>query len=93
MFGCIGSLIAQIKDLGLIDPVLEANRNIGSLAGCLKEGAITNCYAQNVDVNGYSSVAGLVGDNRAAIMNCYSTGNVNGYTNIGGLVGNNLGLS
>lgn len=89
LFGCIGSLIAQIKDLGLIDPVLEANRNIGSLAGCLKEGAITNCYAQNVDVNGYSSVAGLVGDNRAAIMNCYSTGNVNGYTNIGGLVGNN----
>lgn len=89
LFGCIGSSIALVKDVGLINPVIDARRNIGSLAGCLEEGTVTNCYAQNVDVNGYSFVAGLVGDNRSAIMNCYSTGNVNGYTDVGGLAGRN----
>ena len=89
LFGCIGSLIAQVKDLGLINPVINAKDDIGSLTGFLKEGSIANCYAQNADVNGCNSVGGLIGNNQAAVMDCYLTGNVNGYTNVGGLSGIN----
>ncbi len=89
LFGCIGSLVAQVKDLGLIKPVIIANNNAGPLAGLLKEGSIINCYAQSIDVNGFGIVGGLTGNNQGAVLDCYTTGNVKGNTNVGGLSGNN----
>jgi len=46
---------------------------------------------ENVDVNAVDGgpVGGMVGENRGAITNCYSTGNVRGEDCVGGLVGVN----
>ncbi|MBN1974445.1 MAG: hypothetical protein JW787_12475 [Sedimentisphaerales bacterium] len=89
LFGCVGSLTAQISNVGLVNPNINARENVGSLAGHLKQGTFTGCYAENVTVNGHTAVAGLVGYNQVTISDCHSTGNVTGYIDVGGLVGNN----
>jgi len=54
-------------------------------------GQIKNLGMENVDVNAVDGgpVGGMVGENRGAITNCYSTGNVRGEDCVGGLVGVN----
>jgi hypothetical protein len=93
---CIGFFVyldgAEIKDLGLIDPNVDAGTgwDVGSLVGYLKDGTITNCYVEGGSVGGCWSVGGLVGRNCGTINNCYATGNVTGTCScVGGLVGVN----
>jgi len=81
-----------IKDLGLIDPNVDAGTggHVGSLVGDIYRGTINNCYAEGTDVAGHYRVGGLVGQNSDNITNCYSTGTVNGTgSDVGGLVGYN----
>ena len=82
---------AQIKDLGLIAPDInaEAAGHVGSLVGLVSFGTITNCYVEGGSVSGDDYVGGLVGWNHGNINNCYSTCNVSGDDVIGGLVGHN----
>ncbi|OAB41196.1 hypothetical protein PBAT_21825 [Paenibacillus antarcticus] len=55
--------------------------------------SISNLSLENIDVNGYYDVGGLVGNNNGTINNSYTMGTSSGaYCNIGGLVGNNNGL-
>jgi hypothetical protein len=89
LFGCVDSLLAEVKDVGLLNPTIEAKENVGSLAGYLKEGTVSNCYAENVNVTGNEAAGGLVGYNEISMANCHSTGKVKGNTDIGGLVGIN----
>ena len=101
LFGYVDGFNAEIKDLGLIDPNVDAGTggNVGSLAGSAKKGFITNCYAEGCTVSGHSAVGGLVGQNGSVfdmwnsttITNCSTTGTVLGYQNVGGLVGDNQG--
>ena len=94
---------ATIKDLGLINPNFDAGTewdtfwllSYGSLVGYLKDGTISNCYAESGSVSGSvfgdPVVGGLVGANEGTIANCYSTASVLGSFSVGGLVGFNLG--
>jgi len=94
LFGRVQSS-AKIRDLGLIDPNVDAGsgRRVGVLVGILFDGTITGCYAQGGRVSGNDwYVGGLVGVNYGLVDNCYFTGNVRGgWSTVGGLVGFNYG--
>jgi hypothetical protein len=89
LFGDVSGQNAKIKNLGLIDPNVDADSReyVGSLVGRLYKGTITNCYAEGGSVAGGWSVGGLVGFNSGTITNCYATGSVSGNSFVGGLVG------
>lgn len=81
----------QIKDLGLINPYIDAgtNSNAGSLIGDLMGGTLLRCYATGGSISGYYSVGGLVGSNEGRIVNCYAMIATSGNRYVGGLVGRN----
>ncbi len=98
LFGYVSGENAQIKDLGLIDPHVDAGTSaqyyvgqyIGSLVGYLSEGTITGCYVDGGSVSGNEYVGGLVGKlYRGTITNCTSSASVSGIDYVGGLVGQN----
>jgi len=91
IFGYINNPDAEIKDLGLIDPEVNAGTgvNVGSLVGLAEAGAITNCYVKGGSISGYDGIGGLVGMSfGSTITNCYTTTSVSGNKKIGGLTGN-----
>ena len=90
IFGYVRDSDAEIKNLGLIDPNIEAGSGsgVGALAGWIYEGNITNCYVKGGNVSGKKWIGGLVGYNRRGIIkDCYSTCSVSGNELVGGLVG------
>jgi hypothetical protein len=90
IFGYINDTNAEVKDLGLIDPKIDAREGdtIGSLVGNLQSGTIINCYVQGGNVSGDAGVGGLVGWSfGGTITDCYTTINVSGNEDIGGLTG------
>jgi hypothetical protein len=109
LFGSVGTWehVGVIKDLGLISPNVNAGAGdyVGSLAGEVKKGRISGCYAEGGNVAGDENVGGLVGAGGAnkwdvfpwlrpstlsnAIYNCCSTSSVYGTSAVGGLVGSN----
>ncbi len=92
LFGYVDDPNAQIKDLGLIDPNIDAGTawGVGSLVGYLDDGTISNCYVEGGSVSGGEDVGGLVGCNDGTITRCYTTGSVMGtISSVGGLVGAN----
>jgi len=93
LFGYVRAENAEIKNLGLIEPEVDAGTSnyVGSLVGWLHHGTITNCCVAGGSVAGGNGVGGLVGLNRRTINNCYSTGSVTGNSRVGGLVGDNYG--
>jgi hypothetical protein len=95
LFGYVRGDNAEIKDLGLIAPNVDAGTGlfVGSLVGQLIDGKITGCYAVDGSVAGFFFVGGLVGYNGyGTISNCYSTGNLLGTRwCVGGLVGYSVG--
>ncbi len=101
LFGYVDAENALIKDLGLIDPNVDAGTGdyVGSLVGYLRDGTVTGNYVEGGTVSGNMYVGGLVGAHGEkpgypepppfTISNCYSTGSVSGATAVGGLVGYN----
>ncbi|NVM56650.1 MAG: peptidase A26, partial [Desulfobacterales bacterium] len=91
LFRYVSGENAQIKDLGLIAPNIDAGAGscVGSLIGYVSAGTITNCYAEGGSVSGKRWVGGLVGYNRGRIKDCYSACGVSGNKEVGGLVGYN----
>ncbi|MHC4633498.1 MAG: GLUG motif-containing protein [Planctomycetota bacterium] len=90
--GLFGDVSGHIKNLGLIDPNVDAEteRRVGLLVGLLDNGAVTNCYVEGGSVSGHVFIGGLVGLNDyGTISECYSTGSVSGDLCVGGLVGRN----
>ena len=87
--GLFGYVTGEIKNLGLIDPNVDAGTGsqVGSLVGYLREGTITNCYAEGGSVSGDDTIGGLAGSNWGTISNCYSTCSIRGSSGVGGLVG------
>ncbi len=103
LFGCVGTwgIEATIKNLGLIDPNVDAGTGIcvGSLVAEFLRGTVTNCYVRGGSVSGNDMVGGLVGWSSNTIFpdcilisNSYSTATVSGNACVGGLVGANLGV-
>ena len=100
LFGYLDGPEAEIKDLGLIDPNVDAGtgQSVGSLVGELRGGTISGCFVQGGTVSGGEDVGGLVGYGNgfwrrlpavSRIVNCYAITNVIGLERIGGLVGRN----
>ena len=93
--GLFGYVTGEIKNLGVIDPNVNAGTGIsvGSLVG-INSGRITNCYVKGSSVTGHLYVGGLVGYNYdGTISNCYvEGGSVSGDSYVGGLVGENDGI-
>jgi len=92
LFGYVGGVDMEIKDLGLIDHNVDAGTGsgVGSLVGLMEFGAITNCYVRNGNVLGNSWVGGLAGRTYVnTITDCYIYADVSGFDKIGGLVGEN----
>jgi hypothetical protein len=65
LFGHIDNPSAEIKNLGLIEPNVDAGTGglVGSLAGQLEDGTISNCYIEGGSVSGEEEVGGMVGRN------------------------------
>jgi len=93
IFGYIDGPDARISNLGLIDPNVDGGTGIGvgSLAGWVETGTITDCYATDAGIAGKTCVGGLVGKNRGSITGCRASGKVSGISDVGGLVGQNSG--
>ena len=96
LFSYVRDENALIKDLGLINPNVDAGTGsgVGSLVDYLDEGTVTGCYAQGGSVGGAGDwgVGGLVGAlYYGTIINSYSTVSVAGDSRVGGLVGSKWG--
>lgn len=93
LFGYINHTNAMIKDLGLVDPNVDAGTGsqAGVLVGMLEGGEIKDCRVSGGNVSGGSNVGGLVGfnDHQGVISGCSYNGHVSGINSIGGLVGFN----
>jgi hypothetical protein len=67
----------QIKNLGLIDPNVDAGTNnwgVGSLVGYLRSGIVANCYAEEGSICGKRGVGGLLGVNWGGVVtDCHAT--------------------
>ena len=93
LFGYVHGENSWIRDLGLINPNVDAGTEglvVGSLVGELGWAVVSNCYAEGGSVSGGPSVGGLVGENYyGLIIDSYTTGSVSGAEDVGGLVGFN----
>lgn len=81
---------AEIRSLGLIDPVIEKSTggSTGALIGSLTRGKVIDCYVKGGRVSGVSDVGGLVGyAYESSFVNCHAEGDVRGRASVGGLVG------
>jgi hypothetical protein len=95
LFGCLGDVNAQIKNLGLVRPdingVLAHSQDNGPLAGYVNAGTISNCFSYDGNIAGMYGVGGLVGrlgSGNAKIIDSYSTTNATATGSYaGGLVG------
>jgi hypothetical protein len=88
-----------IKNLGLIDPNVEAGTgdDVGALAGYFVDAAFRGCYVEGGRVSGDKHVGGLIGGTmdcvilssipRLDIRNCRATAQVSGTEAVGGLIG------
>jgi hypothetical protein len=91
--GLFGKLTGVIKDLGLVDPNINAGTVsfVGSLTGN-NSGKVINCYTQGGSVSGGSQVGGLVGLNGGTVHLSFADCNVSGTADyVGGLAGYNGG--
>ncbi len=94
LLGCVDGENAQIKNLRLIDPNVDAGKDcVGSLVGYFRDGTITGCCVEGGSISGNRVVGGLIGSTGSTtqISNCHATGNILGQYYIGGLVGTNSG--
>ncbi|MDH4241511.1 MAG: peptidase A26, partial [Phycisphaerae bacterium] len=91
IFGYLSGSDAEIKNLGLIDPNVDAGTGklVGSLVGTL-HGTVTNCYVKGGSVSGRYYTGGLVGMNYGTITNCCTSGSITGDKYTGGLVGESI---
>jgi hypothetical protein len=93
MFGYVAGAIAEIRNLALLEPDIDASEGncIGAMVGHLAEGNVANCHVVGGHVSGDGSVGAVVGDNQGTVQNCSSSCAVTGGSPVGGLVGDNAG--
>lgn len=97
LFGSIDGELAEVKNLGLIDPNINTGNGweVGALVGYLLNGKIQHCYVEGGSVKGYETVGGMVGwkEGNSIITDCYTNILISGTDEstggIGGLVGVN----
>ncbi|MHC4517330.1 MAG: GLUG motif-containing protein [Planctomycetota bacterium] len=96
LFSYIEDPNAAVRNLGLIDPEIDAGNGsyVGALVGRVGDGTITDCYVTGGTVVGGDYVGGLVGgtddvwrEGSSRVVGCYSTCDVVGVSYVGGLAG------
>ena len=95
LFGYVYGAQAMIKDLRLLNPVINVETRAGTLAAVLREGTVAGCSGEGVSVlTGDTSTGGLIAVSYdGTIFDCYSSGSISGLSSVGGLVGTVLGGS
>ncbi len=91
--GLFARVTGLIKDLGLVDPNVNAATAsyVGSLTGN-NSGKVINCYAKPGSVSGGGQIGGLVGLNGGTVHLSFADCNVSGTGDyVGGLAGYNSG--
>jgi len=91
LFGYVDDANAQIKDLTLINPNIQAASadDVGGLIGSMENGKVVGCSIEGGRVLGDYCVGGLVGWNHYGIISaCCASAEVIGFSS-GGLVGAN----
>lgn len=94
IFGYIYGPDARISNLDIIDPNVDGGTGagIGSLAGWIDMGTITNCRVSGADITGKQQVGGLIGTSAGIITDCYAiVDRVIAEGSVGGLVGSSSG--
>jgi hypothetical protein len=96
LFGAIDGPNAEVRDLGLVDPMVKVRppswTPSGPLVGTVYDGMVSDCYVNGGSVFGYLKLGGLVGSNDGLVFNCFSTAEVEGSGDyVGGVVGWNEG--
>jgi len=91
LFGVVNGAGAEIRDLVLTNPHVEAQgaSYAGSLTGQLWSGTLSACHVRGGSVSGKDNVGGLLGQNaNGTVLNCSATCSVAGTGDyVGGLVG------
>jgi len=91
-FGDIGGIVGENE--GHIfncfsTGAVYGDSSVGGIVGRNRKGSVSTCYSATT-VSGESKIGGIVGENKAAVSNCYSSGEVRG-NYAGGIVGSNEG--
>ncbi|MHC4676260.1 MAG: GLUG motif-containing protein, partial [Planctomycetota bacterium] len=92
LFRLVNGTNTVIKDLGLINPNVDAGTGggVASLVSQIQDGTISNCYVKGGSITANRWVGGLVGLNlKGTITNCYAGISVSGTEVIGGLAAGN----
>ncbi len=94
IFGYVNGLSSDhrliIKNVNVINPIVQGYSVVGGLVARLDNASISNCSVQGGSVTAtYEAAGGLVGENYGLIENCFSTTNVGSHNRVGGLVGYN----
>jgi len=92
IFGYVSGFGAEIKKLGLVNPVIAGSGSVvGALVGWSSNATINNCYVAGGSVSGANVIGGLVGQvgffGNTTIYNCYTDITVSGNDAVGGLCG------
>ncbi|MBN2313498.1 MAG: hypothetical protein JXM79_06180 [Sedimentisphaerales bacterium] len=103
LFSYVEGAQVEIRDLGLIDPFIDAGmvnpifekyrvegNSAASLVGILMDGTVKQCYVRGGSISADLNTGGLVTFNhKGTIVDCSSTAEISGFVGIGGLVGYN----
>ncbi len=86
---------AEIKNLGLVEPNIEAEEQlgyVGPLVAWLENATVSNCSVEGGSVSGGSTVGGLIGRSYfGTITNCSVNCIISGVDEVGGLAGSHFG--
>jgi hypothetical protein len=93
IFGYVSGPGAEIRNLGVTDPSVDAGDGSG-IAGLVawNAGRVFRCFCWGVVASYGAQVGGLVGVNEGTVIECYAGGDVSGDGAVGGLLGANKGV-
>ena len=93
LFGIVEGESAEIKNLGIIDAVIDLKKAgySGILVRYLTLGTISNCYVEGGMISGWDMIGGLVASNSGNISGCYTANDIEGKGWLGGLTATNRG--
>ena len=89
--GLFIALKGTVKNLGLVNAVIEGKNNVGGIASFSDFGTIQNCFFRG-SIKGEYNIGGISGSNGLGLIeNCYADCDINGTFQIGGITGMNNG--
>ena len=87
--GVFGYVTGSVENLTVTGSVISTGSNVGSIAGTLAGGSVTNCISE-INVTGGFDVGGIAGKNSAGtVRNCVNRGDITGNMRVGGIIGEN----